>query len=112
MKTNMKLGVAVILAGLFATPAAIAQESKTLPAAPMTQGQETMPGGNMPGGAMTGGNMPGGNMTGGDMSNMQSMMAMMQMMQQMGPMMAQCTKTMAAMTEQMKSAPNGQNSNG
>lgn len=38
-------------------------------------------------------------------SGMMGMMGMMQVMQQMGPMMEQCNKMMAAMTDHMKSTP-------
>ena len=94
MRKTLKFGAAAALAALLATPFAVAQES----------GEQT-----------SGQMMPGGEAMGGDMSNMQGMMPMMQMMQmmqQMGPMMEQCTEMMAAMTEQMKSAPNGQDDNG
>lgn len=47
--------------------------------------------------------MDQGGMTG--MGDMNGMMGMMKMMAQMGPMMEQCTKTMAAMTEHIKASP-------
>ncbi|MDZ5697086.1 hypothetical protein [Chelativorans sp. M5D2P16] len=39
------------------------------------------------------------------MGDMNGMMGMMKMMAQMGPMMEQCTRMMADMTEHMKAAP-------
>lgn len=95
MKTTSTFGAAAaMLAAIVTVTAASAQDSGAPQSGQMMQGQDAMPS-----------QMQGG----GDMSGMQGMM---QMMQQMGPMMEQCTKTMAAMTEQMKSAPNGQDDNG
>ena len=96
MKLTSKLGVSVAALAAILTTAAIAQET----------------GSQAPGRTMRNQNAMPGNMMGGDTSGMQGMMPMMQMMQQMGPMMEQCTETMAAMTEQMKSSPKGQDDNG
>ncbi|UOM37030.1 hypothetical protein [Acuticoccus sp. I52.16.1] len=96
MKLTSKLGISAAALAAILTTAAIAQEAGSQAPGRMMQDQNAMP----------------GNMMGGDQSGMQGMMPMMQMMQQMGPMMEQCTEMMAAMTEQMKSAPNGQDDKG
>ncbi|MCD1636711.1 hypothetical protein K7H91_23435 [Martelella mediterranea] len=53
--------------------------------------------------------MEDGSMMGQDgmsgMGDMNAMMGMMKMMAQMGPMMEQCTRMMADMTEHMKASP-------
>ena len=93
MKLTSKLGISAAALAAILTTAATAQEAGSQAPARMMQDQNAMP----------------GNMIGGDQSGMQGMM---QMMQQMGLMMEQCTEMMAAMTEQMKSAPIGQDDNG
>ncbi len=100
MKITSTFAAAAVLAAVITSTAASAQESKAPQSDQMMQGQDAMPGG------MT------GDMKGGDMSGMQDMMPMMKMMQQMAPMMEQCTEMMAAMTDQMRSAPNAQDDNG
>lgn len=95
MRIPLKFGTVAVLSALLAAPLVVAQERGEQSPSHMTPN--------------------GGGAVGGDMANMQgmmSMMQMMQMMQQMGPMMEQCTEMMAAMTEQMKSAPHGQDDNG
>jgi hypothetical protein len=76
------LAVAAVLAAAFAAPSLQAQEPKTSTEDGSMMGQDGMSG----------------------MGDMNAMMGMMKMMAQMGPMMEQCTKMMADMTEHMKAS--------
>lgn len=84
MRNAMKtLALAAVLAAGFAAPSLQAQEPKTSMEDGSMMGQDGMSG----------------------MGDMNAMMGMMKMMTQMGPMMEQCTKMMADMTEHMKASP-------
>ncbi len=85
---------AVLIISLAAVPTLQAAEHKT----PSAQGS-MMDGGSM---GNNKGMMDQETMSG--MGGMDGMMGMMKMMAQMAPMMEQCTKLMASMTDNMKSS--------